>query len=553
MKKTFFLAVFILISFVSLSVFGAEKTIALTFDDGPKPAILKQLLPLLEKNGALATFFVIGSEAAARESLLEKMGNGGHEIENHGWGHENFKKLLKDKGSEAIERNLARTSKIIFQATGRRPFFFRPPFWEITPEIEKIVVEQGYRVMKLDNPDINTLDYKDAEKHRSVEVLIERVKNIIAKREDQGKFTHILVFHELPITVEALKTLIPYFQSRGYQFKRLEDLKELIASDEKPTHDPKEIRAVYLGSFSVFSKKKVAELEKIISETNANGIVIDFKDSNLPDEKFLTDLVERFKKHGAYTIARIVVLQDTYFAQKHPEVAIKTSVGNFWLSGRKSWKRCWVDPASSLVQDYNIEIAKRAIGAGFDEIQFDYIRFPTDGDMKNIHFPIFDGATMNKTTVMRNFFEKIRRELKSYSPQTLLGIDLFGEVLAYGKENGIGQDIVDAAEYFDILCPMAYPSHYKCGEFGLHDPNAYPYKTYHSTLSAGQRFLEGKKIIIRPWIQDFTLRNIYGCGPAVVYTKDKVAAQIQASRDLGINGFMLWNAASNFTTSVFKY
>ncbi len=319
---------------------------------------------------------------------------------------------------------------------------------------------------------------------------------------------------------------------------------------------PVEIKAIYLGSNNIFNEKKIAELEKIIKTTNANGIVIDFKDSNSLTPKYqnyMANLVERFKKQGAYTIARIVAFQDTGFARKHPEVAIKTSSGEFWWSGRKVWKRYWLDPASKLAQDYNIEVAKRAIDAGFDEIQFDYIRFPTDGNMKDIHYPIFNPAKNSKTAVMAKFFEKMRKELKSYSPNTLIAIDVFGEVCLNGSEPGIGQDLANISKYFDVICPMAYPSHYKPGIFGKGDPNLDPYDTYYRTIRRGLFFLgkENSTAIIRLWIQDFSMANIYG-GKYVYYGPDKVRTQIQAGRDLGIKGFMLWNANNNFTIEVLK-
>ncbi len=317
-----------------------------------------------------------------------------------------------------------------------------------------------------------------------------------------------------------------------------------------PPHQPDNIRAIYLGSEGIFNEKKIAELERIFITTKANGIVIDFKDSNSLSQEYTTNLVKRFKKHNAYTIARIVAFQDSSFARKHPEIAIKTSSGEFWYSGRKVWKRYWLDPASELVQEYNIEVAKRAIDAGFDEIQFDYIRFPTDGNMRDICYPVFNPSKDSKAMVMAGFFKKMKRELKSYSPNTLIGIDVFGEVFLYGKETGIGQTLSDIAEYFDVICPMAYPSHYMCGEFGVHDPTSHPYKVYYATLKNGLRFLDGKKVIIRPWIQNFSIASIYGCGPTVYYGYENVHAQIQASRDLGINGFMLWNASNNFTIEV---
>lgn len=327
-----------------------------------------------------------------------------------------------------------------------------------------------------------------------------------------------------------------------------------ILSQPAPKLPPKsdEIRAIYLSTNNIFNKRKIEELENIIRTTNANGIVIDFKDSNSLPQDYMATLAKRFKNCGAYTIARIVTFQDSYFTRKHPEIAIKNSTGEFWYSGRKIWQRYWLDPASELVQDYNIEVAKRAIDAGFDEIQFDYIRFPTDGNMKDICYPVFNTNKTTRTEVMKIFLQKIRDSLKSYSPKTLIGIDVFGEVFVYGNEAGIGQKLLDIAEYFDVISPMAYPSHYMCRGFGFQDPTAHPYEVYFETLRRGLNFLGKKKVIVRPWVQDFTIRSIYGCGPTVVYDKEKVLAQIQASRDLGINGFMLWNVSNNFTTEVFE-
>lgn len=315
---------------------------------------------------------------------------------------------------------------------------------------------------------------------------------------------------------------------------------------------PDSVKALYLGSDTIYNKAKIAELERILETTDANGIVIDVKDSTVISPEYIRELAARFHSKGAYTIARIVVFQDSVFARKHPEVAIKTSSGAFWYSGRAVWQRYWVDPASSLVQDYNIDIALRAIDAGFDEIQFDYIRFPTDGNMKDIHYQVFDVEHGDKSAVMEDFFKKIKSRLKARNPNIMISIDLFGEVFVYGKERGIGQHIGDVAKYFDVLSPMAYPSHYQCKEFGVPDPTAHPYLVYQKTLAAGLRHLTGKNVIIRPWVQDFSINSIYGCGPAVTYTTERVLDQIRAGHDLGINGFMLWNVRSNFSVGVFK-
>jgi len=298
------------------------------------------------------------------------------------------------------------------------------------------------------------------------------------------------------------------------------------AGETKRRVKPDGVRAVYLSSAHIYNQKKIEYLERIFSTTNANGIVIDFKDNNVPNQNYMAGLVKRFKEKGVYTIALIVTFQDSYFARQHPEIAIKSSSGEFWFSGKKSWKRYWLDPISCLAQDYNIEVAKRAIDAGFDEIQFDYIRFPTDGNMKDIRYPFFNPRKDNKSAVMREFFKKIHDSLKGYSPKTIISIDVYGEVLVYGEVPGIGQALNDITENFDVVCPMAYPSHYSCGEFGVQDPTAHPYKVYFVTLQRGLAYLKGKNIIIRPWVQDFSIRSIYGCGPYVFYDKEKVSAQI---------------------------
>lgn len=195
------------------------QTIALTFDDGPKPEVLEELIPLLVIYKVPATFFVLGAVAKDHPEYIKKEKELGFEIENHSWGHENFKKLFAKKGTSAVQENISKTSDTIFNLTGRRPIFFRPPFWVITPEIEKIVKGKGYTVMKLEHPDISSNDWEDVEKQREVNVLIGRVKKLI-----HGKKTHIMVFHELHLTVGALSVLVPYFQEQGYKFTRLDEV-----------------------------------------------------------------------------------------------------------------------------------------------------------------------------------------------------------------------------------------------------------------------------------------------------------------------------------------
>lgn len=316
---------------------------------------------------------------------------------------------------------------------------------------------------------------------------------------------------------------------------------------------PDGIRALYLASEYTADEKKISQLISLIRQSSTNGIVIDFKDSSTPNVSRYARLVDRFRREDVYIIARIVTFQDTAFAIKNPDVALKTRSGDFWHSGKAKWRRYWLDPASEKAQEHNIKIAEQALDAGFDEIQFDYIRFPTDGNMENLVYPVFNPKKQSMRNVLRDFYGKIRARLKTKKADIALGIDLYGEVSTYGAVTGIGQYWEDAADFFDVLSPMAYPTHYRCKEFGIPDPSTDPYTVYLKTLKPGREALEKlrkTRVVIRPWIQDFTIRSIYACGPTVPYTPWVVWAQIQAARDAGISGFMLWNPKSIFTEKI---
>ena len=591
----------IALSFLFLLLFGTrafaeDKLIVLTFDDGPRESVLfgggaenrAGLIEILQVSAinprvsVPAHFFMIGAELKARHRIVEPISqHGPYFFENHTWGHDNLIKLYKAKGKDGVLRTLQKTSDEIFAATGRRPKYLRPPYWAITPEVKAIATEAGYKVVELEKPDINSLDYEDFAKHRSPDVLVERVKKYIANREKRGTTKHVLVFHELPNTVQALSALIPYFQSRGYRFGTLDEyfgynktsggnpevrpvsatksdlptvaLPPAPQAATAPATPKRAVKAAYLSVDYLRNAKKVTYIESLLDTTELNAVVIDFKIYRPEIGADMKKLIERFHKKNVYVIGRQVVLQDSYFAAKNPHLAIKTRSGSFWVSGQRIWKRYWVDPASPEVLAYNIDIAKRGIDIGFDEINFDYIRFPSDGNMKDIAYPIWDG-TESKQQVMRRFFRELTTELKKHNPDVKLSIDVFGEVFVYKTDIGIGQKLSDIAEFFDVLSPMAYPSHYRCGEFGVHDPNTNPYLVYKKTLGAGIKELEGLgfKGEVRPWIQDFSIANIYKCGPKITYGHENVRAEIRAGEDLGIHGFMLWNASNRYTREALR-
>jgi len=567
--------------FYGSNSFAEEKLVVLTFDDGPRPDVLlgknRQigLIELLESYFGRfipANFFVIGGEAQSHQKLIKNLSKKGFFIENHTYGHDNLLKLKAKNNYDDVLKTTQEADSLIFKITGRHPKYLRPPYWAIDAELREYIhgaifgYGRRYKVVYLENPDINTLDYDDHSKKSSPTALIERVKKIILSRESRGEYRHVLVFHELPITVEALKTIIPFLSNRGYSFGTLDDFfknkqrrtgyyETKLVNSTVSSFSQRSVKSVYLSIDNLYKQKKVEYIFSLFDGTELTAVVIDFKVDKPQVNQYVKGLIARFHQKGIYVIGRLVMFQDSHLAKNRPHLAIRNKSGEMCFSGRKVWQRHWVDMASDEALQYNIEIAKQGIDLGFDEINFDYIRFPSDlGNCNlknNILYPVWDGK--DKYETMRKVFSALNQQLKDYAAKNntkiILSIDIFGEVFAYGAEPGIGQKLSDIAESFDVISPMAYPSHYKCQEFGLKDPNAHPYIVYSKTLGAGLIYLRsiGFKAGVRPWIQDFSIANIYGCGPTVYYGSQEVKAQIRASEDLGLTGFMLWNAANNFT------
>ena len=596
----FVIAVSCLLAGSMLPAKAQHKKIALTFDDELQPNILFSpggLLGVLQVNRAQATFFVLGWQVKSDPELFRKMHDQGYELENHTYGHDNIAHYARKKGDDAVLVNLKKTSDLVEKITGRPTVFFRPPFWVITPALKREIESRGYRVMLIGNPDINTLDYEGYPPGKTAEALAASVMKTIGLREKRGIYSHVLVFHELRPTVGALRIILPLFAARGYRFVLLKDFfgnpeekpRRKVASGKtvasaiagaglfpstayrypsfavanafypegRQSRDGaknRPVRAMYLSMESAYSERKIAEIGTIIKEGRANAVVIDYKTDAVLPKKRAEELVSRFKKLGAYVIARIVVMQDSRLAKLEPKVAIRHRDGSLWTSGRPSWRRYWVDPSAPDVLNYNLKIAEGAIDLGFDELNFDYVRFPSDGSMKDIVYPFWRGDKKSMVPAMNGFYAKLTEELRRYDHRVKLSADIFGVVAAYGREAGIGQDFAALAKYFDAVAPMAYPSHYSCGEFGFTDPAAHPYGVYAKTLQEAEARLKstGLKTEIRPWIQAFSIPSIYGCGPAVHYGPAEIEAEIKAARDSGIDSFMLWNAGSDYLPEYFK-
>ncbi len=315
----------------------------------------------------------------------------------------------------------------------------------------------------------------------------------------------------------------------------------------KTTPIPK-IKGVHVSIWVAADSKLFANLVSLVERTELNSLEIDTKDESgrvgydssvelanqlgLDMTKGGIDLGKVMDKcwyKDIYTIARIVCFKDPVLAKKRPDLAVQDKRGKPWGNGQ------WLDPYSKEVWNYILDLAKEAAANGFDEIQFDYVRFPSDGDTTTCVFPHNDGRA--KEEVITDFCRFLAENLKPLG--VVLSIDLFGLTASGQGSMGIGQDVTAIASSVDYLSPMVYPSHYHLGEYNIRVPEANPYETVYKSLVDFKKKIEGTGCKLRPWLQDFSLKINYG--------PKEVKAQIQACYDLGIEEWLLWDPNCTFT------
>lgn len=304
-----------------------------------------------------------------------------------------------------------------------------------------------------------------------------------------------------------------------------------------------EIKAIYATASTVSFPERIDELIHLIETTELNAIVVNIKDG---DGVYLTqgmaNLAHRLKEKNIYSIARIVVFQDNSLARQRPDLALKTKDGQLW-SGKGYY---WVDPASQEAWQYNTEVAIRALDLGFQEINFDYIRFPSDGDISEIIYPIYDGITL-KEKIINDSLKYLTFRIKIAHPQAVLSIDLFAYSFLVDNDLNVGQRLIKVTPYFDIIVPMIYPSHYTPGNFGFENPALEPYQVVFKTLTCGKEILKQagqNNVVIRPWIQAFNI--------GAIYTPQMIREEIRAISDVGLKyGWMVWNPANIYDSEAF--
>ncbi len=323
------------------------------------------------------------------------------------------------------------------------------------------------------------------------------------------------------------------------------------------THE--EVRGIYMTGNTVANKERFGKLVGLIDRTELNAAVIDVKSdegmilykSSIADVQFsgannkiiiddIDGALKTLKEKNIYPIARIVTFKDNKAASKFPNLAVQTTSGTVW---RDRHGQAWLNPYNEEAWDYVVDIAEEAAIKGFKEIQFDYVRFPTDGNLKLINYGA--AQSKNKAQAIADFLKYAKERLNGMG--VVVSADIFGMVTTAEGDMNIGQRLDYLADSVDVLCPMVYPSHYGKGSYGVAEPDFEPYKIVNYSMKVAKQRLDDDKDAtarLRPWLQDFTasyLSNYKKYGPA------EIRAQIKASSDAGVNEYILWNAGNKYT------
>ncbi|MEX0933164.1 MAG: putative glycoside hydrolase [Candidatus Paceibacterota bacterium] len=424
-------------------------------------------------------------------------------------------------------------------------------------------------------------------------------------------------FALLPFVAVYHPSLFAYRSEFNVEEKEPETEETLPQEDEqkeeKPSmlhvKTPEEVKALYMTSCVVSTPSFRDKLVEIIDTTEINSLIIDVKDytgtlSFIPKSENLMplwengrcgtsemeDFIKELHKKDVYVIARITVFQDPYYATEYPDQAVqRADDGAVWKDGKGL---SFVDVSSKEAWDHIIQISEEAYDIGFDELNFDYIRFPSDGDMQNVYYP--HSKNKNKADALEEFFAYLDSELEEKIPEAVTSADLFGMTTTNYDDLGIGQVLEKALPYFDYVAPMVYPSHYPAGFNGWNNPNTVPGPLIRYVMDAavrrtvaevssiqtiGSKRIECKvveseedtrvegevvesdvveekplppecvktlytkevydKNKIRPWLQDFSYGGTYDAAA--------VRAQIESTYNSGLNSWMLWDPGNTYT------
>ena len=325
---------------------------------------------------------------------------------------------------------------------------------------------------------------------------------------------------------------------------------------------PQAIKAAYLTYFGIGDRGIRGRVLDLLSRTELNAVVIDVKGDRgwivFPTKIELAlaagaqgpgtlrqfdSLMAELKARDIYTIARIVTFKDNILARHRPDWAVTdTQTGKPWIDRENL---AWVDPFREEVWNYNIAIAQEAIERGFDEVQFDYVRFPTDGKLSHARY----ARPVNKETrlpAIAGFLERARREIGNHG--AYISADVFGYIAFNENDTDIGQRVEELAPHLDYMSPMVYPSGYHVGIPGFRNPVQNSYQVVRESVRLIRKRAAHTQVRVRPWLQDFRDyafdRRIFGI--------TEIRDQIRGADEGGATGWMLWNPRNDYTGAALR-
>jgi hypothetical protein len=329
-------------------------------------------------------------------------------------------------------------------------------------------------------------------------------------------------------------------------------LESAIVEKSVPVARDFEVRAIYLTGVMAGSDHGL-RIIRHWREVGGNAVVFDIKDSDgivniafdhplaggqrhyIPD---LPKFVHFLHSQNMHAIARIAIFRDEHLVTTHPELAVKSHhTGESW---RENGKLVWTDPSNPKVQDYDISLAKYVAQSGVDEVQFDYVRFPAEGDQKDAAFNFqTEHPKWQRSEVIADFLQRAYTQI--HPTGVLLSLDVFG-IMAWQRPVDLshtGQDIVAMAKHCDVLSPMIYPSHF-FGMDGIAHPGDAPEHFIGESMERFKAITKGSGVVIRPWLQAFAWRT-------KTYSPQYVEVQIEVAKQKGGIGFLFWNANNDYS------
>lgn len=344
------------------------------------------------------------------------------------------------------------------------------------------------------------------------------------------------------------------------ELKDEEEITEAWMNGLVDTRIPTKVKGIYVTASK--ANNSMDDLIQLVEDTELNAVVIDVKDDegrityrmdyqaarNINATKaYISDmdaLIKKLKSKNIYLIARIVAFKDPLLAKERPELALRNIDGTIF---QDKDGLSWVNPYKKEVWDYLIDIASKCAEIGFDEVNFDYIRFSTDSKMSQVDF---GEEAVNKTKIqaITEFVKYAYGILRTKN--IFISADVYGAIISSSVDAKIvGQSYLEMSRYLDFICPMIYPSHYGDGYYGIQYPDTQPYELIMGALKSSNDILneipeKEHKAVVRPWLQDFTASWLKHY---IKYGKDEVRDQINAVYDSGYEEWLLWNGGMNYT------